>query len=150
MSGAGVGSQDGRRQSGEPRTGRPRKPSRAALRKRACRTEAPRPGRLRSVSWPRCYPSTSTQIASEALAAGVALERWLVADNSGVAPGTAIAAIAPSPDELWEGLRALFLIGQKSDLPLVENLAGGRAGVPDYIRKQAQLTARAIRNRNPQ
>jgi len=78
------------------------------------------------------------------------LERWLVADNSGVAPGTAIAAIAPSPEELWEGLRALFLIGQKSDLALVENLAGSRAGVPEYIRKQAELTARAIRNRNPQ
>ncbi len=78
------------------------------------------------------------------------LERWLVADGSAVERGAPIAAIAPSPDEQWEGLRALFLIGQKSDLALVENLAGSRAGVPEYIRKQAELTARAIRNRNPQ
>lgn len=77
------------------------------------------------------------------------LARWLAMDGARVTHGAAVATIDPSPEEQWEGLRALFLIGQPQDLHDVEALARSRAGVPDYVRKQAELTARAIRGRNP-
>ena len=78
------------------------------------------------------------------------LSRWLVGDNASVSSGTPIAAMDPSLEVQWEGLRALFLTGETSDLPVVEGLARGRMDLPDYIRQQAQLTARAIRERHPQ
>lgn len=76
------------------------------------------------------------------------LGRWLVADRSGVAADSPIATIDPSAEEQWEGLRALYLIGRPEDLSIVESIARGRSETPDYIRKQADLTARAIRQRN--
>lgn len=78
------------------------------------------------------------------------LSRWLAADGSSVAPGVPVGAIDPSTEEEWEGLRALLLIGEPADLPDVEALARSRGGVPDYVRRQAELTARAIRARHPQ
>lgn len=78
------------------------------------------------------------------------LTRWLVSDGSAVSPGAPIAAIDSSSDEQWEALRALYLIGKKEDLPLVEGLLGRRSDVPDAVRRQAELTARAIKARNPQ
>ncbi len=74
--------------------------------------------------------------------------RWLVGDGSVVSQGAAIAAIEPSAEEQWEGLRALHLIGQAEDLPLVETLSRSRAEIPDSVRRQAELTARAIRERS--
>jgi len=75
------------------------------------------------------------------------LERWLAADGSGVKPGDPVALVSPSPEMAWEALRALFLIGTAEDLPEVERYASGVAGMPDQVRQQAALTARAIRAR---
>jgi hypothetical protein len=45
---------------------------------------------------------------------------------------------------VWESLRALFLIGQKEDLPAVNSYARGADGMPPQIQQQAALTAREI------
>jgi HEAT repeats/Biotin-requiring enzyme len=78
------------------------------------------------------------------------LARWLVNDGVAVSPGAPIAGIDPSADEEWEALRALYLIGKPEDLPVVEGLLRSRGVVTDAVRRQAELTARAIRGRYPQ
>jgi hypothetical protein len=54
--------------------------------------------------------------------------------------------IDPSPSEVFEALRALYLIGEPQDLPAVEQFQRG-AAVPANVRQQAQETAAAIRSR---
>ncbi len=76
------------------------------------------------------------------------LTSWLVSDGAAVSPGNAIASIEPSAEEQWEALRALYIIGNADDLPLVEGLARNRAETADSVRRQAELTARAIRQRS--
>jgi len=76
-----------------------------------------------------------------------AIERWLVADKAPVAAGEPVLLVNPSVDEIWESLRALYLIGEPQDLPAVEEFARGAAEVPANVRQQAELTATAIRSR---
>jgi biotin carboxyl carrier protein len=73
------------------------------------------------------------------------LERWLVADGAPVEPGQEIVSLAPSPEMVFEALRALVLVGLPEDLPLVERYR--QPGVHDRLRQQAELTARALRQR---
>jgi hypothetical protein len=75
------------------------------------------------------------------------LDRWLVSDGTNVSTGQATSLIAPSPEMVWEALRALYLIGQAEDLPAIERYARGVAGMPDTVRQQAVITARTIRSR---
>lgn len=76
------------------------------------------------------------------------LERWMVAEGASVKAGDSTASVSPSQEMVWEGLRAMFLVGTAEDLPEVERYARGVAGMPDIIRQQAELTARAIRSRS--
>lgn len=79
------------------------------------------------------------------------LLRHLAPEGASAAEGTAVALIAPGKEHVWEALRALLLIGEKDDLPLVEPFT--RAGSDDYpetIRQQAVLTAAALRRRLPE
>lgn len=75
------------------------------------------------------------------------INRWLVPDGSTVQPGQPILLIDPSPAEVFEALRALYLIGQPQDLPAVEQFIRGGEAVPANVRQQAQETAAAIRSR---
>ncbi len=87
--------------------------------------------------------------ASEELRSQIpgAIERWLVADKAPVAAGEPVLLVNPSVDEIWESLRALYLIGQAQDLPAVEEFARGAGEVPANVRQQAEFTATAIRSR---
>ena len=76
-----------------------------------------------------------------------AIDRWLVPDKSPVVPGQAVLLVDPSSDETWEALRALYLIGDTRDLPALDDIARGGAGVPLRIRQQAEVAASAIRAR---
>lgn len=76
------------------------------------------------------------------------VQRWLMRDGKVVAEGDELLMLAPSPEMVWEALRALFLIGQPEDLPAVERYAAGVALMPDAIREQARLTAASIRKRS--
>lgn len=75
------------------------------------------------------------------------LDTWIAADGATVAAGDPLALISPSAEIVWEALRALYFVGQPADLPLVERYARGSAEMPDTVRQQAMLTARAIRLR---
>jgi biotin carboxyl carrier protein len=75
------------------------------------------------------------------------IDHWLVADGAQVSSGQPILSIDPSSAEVWEALRALYLIGQDNDLPAVEQFARGVNGMPPNIRQQATFTAQAIRSR---
>ena len=65
--------------------------------------------------------------------------------GSKVLAGTTILTITSDEDSIWEALRGLTLIGQPHDLPLVDSYAQGTHS--DRIRKQAALTASAIKSR---
>lgn len=75
------------------------------------------------------------------------LARRAVADQATVAAGNVVAEISSGEDQVWEALRALYLVGTTEDLADVERFARGVPGMPDRIRQQAALTAAAIRRR---
>jgi hypothetical protein len=75
------------------------------------------------------------------------IRQWLVPDKAAVAKGQPILRVDPSVSEIWESLRALYLVGQLDDLPAIENIARGAGDVPANVRQQAELTATAIRSR---
>jgi multidrug efflux pump subunit AcrA (membrane-fusion protein) len=77
------------------------------------------------------------------------IRRWLVPDKAAVAKGQPIVRVDPSVSEIWESLRALYLIGQLEDLPAIEEIARGAGDIPPNVRQQAELTATAIRSRQP-
>jgi multidrug efflux pump subunit AcrA (membrane-fusion protein) len=76
------------------------------------------------------------------------IDHWLVPDKSAVAAGQPLLLVNPSVDEIWEALRALYLIGEPQDLPAIEEFARGSGQFPANVRQQAELTAAAIRSRS--
>jgi biotin carboxyl carrier protein len=75
------------------------------------------------------------------------ISQWLVPDGGEVKAAQPILHVDPSPEMVWESLRALYLIGQKDDAPNVDRYARGVEGMPPQIQQQAALTARAISTR---
>lgn len=75
------------------------------------------------------------------------IDRWLVADGTVVAAGQPVMSVLPSEAEVWEALRALYLIGQPQDLPAVEQYANASSDLSPQVRRQAATTAEAIRSR---
>ncbi len=76
------------------------------------------------------------------------LDRWVAENGSAVSAGQPLVLLSPSSELVWEALRALYLIGQPEDLPAVERYARGAGDMPDNVRQQATLAARAIRARS--
>jgi biotin carboxyl carrier protein len=66
-----------------------------------------------------------------------------------VAAGNPVADIGADKNHVWEALRALYLVGDRSDLDDVERYTRPSPGVPDTVVRQATLTAQAIRARAP-
>jgi biotin carboxyl carrier protein len=77
------------------------------------------------------------------------LDRWLLSDGANVTAGEHIAAVWPSDDEVWEALRALYLIGQPADLAAIAPYARGGGDAPPQISEQARLTMQQINSRLP-
>jgi hypothetical protein len=75
------------------------------------------------------------------------IDHWLVADGAAVAAGQPVLQINPSSAEVWEALRALYLIGEAQDLPAVEQFVRGADDMPLDVRRQAEVTGDAIRAR---
>jgi hypothetical protein len=74
--------------------------------------------------------------------------RTLFAQTGGsVNAGAEIATIDPAVDQVWEALRALYLVGQPDDLAAIARYERDLPEVPDHIRQQALLTDKAIRDR---
>jgi hypothetical protein len=59
-----------------------------------------------------------------------------------------IGVVDPGPEQVWEALRALYLIGNKDDLPLVRQYEGANPDMPDKVREQARNTEKAILEKN--
>jgi biotin carboxyl carrier protein len=72
------------------------------------------------------------------------IRQWILSDNAQIKTGDPLLVVDPSPEMVWESLRALYLIGQKEDLPAVNPYARGADGMPPQIQQQAALTAREI------
>lgn len=77
------------------------------------------------------------------------LARWLVNDGANVSAGQPIVAIYPSDDDVWESLRALYLIGTPADLDAIAPYARQAADITPKIAEQARLTMQQIRSRSP-
>jgi biotin carboxyl carrier protein len=85
--------------------------------------------------------STNSEVRSEVPGT---IHQWISAENSLVKPGEPILLVDPSPEMVWESLRALYLVGQKEDLPAVNVYSTGANGMPPQIQQQAALTAKKI------
>lgn len=70
-----------------------------------------------------------------------------VQTGKSVAAGDEIATVAPGTDQVWEALRALYLIGQPDDLSAVLPYERELPDIPDHVRQQAKDTEAAIRER---
>ena len=77
------------------------------------------------------------------------IDHWLVADKTAVTAGQPVLIFNPSTDEIWQALRALYLIGAPQDLAAVDNFTRRAGDLPANVRQQAELTAGAIRKRAP-
>jgi biotin carboxyl carrier protein len=66
-------------------------------------------------------------------------------EGTQVAAGAELLTLDPGADQVWEALRALYLIGNADDLALVESFQRPLPGLPQRIQQQAQETARAIK-----
>ncbi|MFI5109884.1 MAG: biotin/lipoyl-containing protein [Terriglobales bacterium] len=70
-----------------------------------------------------------------------------VTQGAQVQAGTELAVMDPAPEQVWEALRALYLVGRKEDLPAVTAYAKNLPNMPDRVREQAVLTEKAILER---
>ena len=66
-----------------------------------------------------------------------------------VAAGDEIATLDPGTEQVWEALRALFLVGQPADIPAIRPYQRELPEIPEHVRKQAAETEQAIRQRVP-
>jgi hypothetical protein len=67
--------------------------------------------------------------------------------GANVAAGAEIAVVDPSTEQVWEALRALYLIGQADDLPAILPYERDLPIIPNDVRQQAVETEKAIRAR---
>jgi hypothetical protein len=68
--------------------------------------------------------------------------------GANVAAGGEVAVIDPGTEQVWEALRALYLIGQMDDLPAVRPYERDLPDVSNDVRQQAIETEKAIRARD--
>jgi len=81
---------------------------------------SPIPGRIRSVSQP----------------------------GANVAAGAEVAVVDPGTEQVWEALRALYVVGQAEDLPAVRPYERDLPDISNDVRQQAQETEKAILGRS--
>lgn len=70
-----------------------------------------------------------------------------VGRGASVASGAEVVTIDPSSEQVWEALRALYLVGQLDDLAAIRVYERNIPEIPDRLREQAVLTQRAIETR---
>lgn len=68
-------------------------------------------------------------------------------EGSQVSAGSPIATVEPGEEQVWEALRALYLIGQPDDLPAIRPYERELPEIPDRLRQQAMATEKAIEER---
>jgi hypothetical protein len=61
--------------------------------------------------------------------------------------GAELATVDPGAEQVWEALRALYLVGQPEDLPAIRIYQKDLPEIPNRVKEQAVLTEQAIRER---
>jgi HEAT repeats len=74
-------------------------------------------------------------------------ERRTISNGAQVTAGETIAVLSPSEPQVWESLRALYLVGGRDSLTDVERFERGVPGMSERVRQQAALTVQAIQKR---
>ncbi len=75
------------------------------------------------------------------------LAKILAPAGAKVAAGDVVLTLNSDEDSVWEALRGLSVIGEGEDLAVVETYAGDAGTNSERIKKQAALTANAIKGR---
>jgi hypothetical protein len=74
--------------------------------------------------------------------------RSVAGTGANIAAGAEVAIIDPANEQVWEALRALYLIGQPEDLPAILPYERDLPDVSNDVRRQATETEQAIRKRS--
>ncbi len=69
------------------------------------------------------------------------------ATGATVSQGTELATVDPAEEQIWEALRALYLVGQPEDLSAVRVYERELPDISDRVQQQAGLTEKAILER---
>jgi len=75
------------------------------------------------------------------------LRELAVKTGQTIAAGDEVATIDPGTEQVWEALRALYLVGQPEDIPAIQPYERELPEIPDHVRRQAVDTEQAIRGR---
>lgn len=70
-----------------------------------------------------------------------------VATGAEVLQGAEVASVDPGAEQVWEALRALYLVGQPDDLLAIRIYQRDLPEIPDRVKQQALLTEQAIHER---
>jgi HEAT repeat protein len=73
--------------------------------------------------------------------------RSVAGTGANITAGAEIAVIDPSTEQVWEALRALYLIGQPDDLSAIQPYERDLPDISNDVRQQAVETEKAIRAR---
>jgi len=73
--------------------------------------------------------------------------RSVAQTGANVAAGTEVAVVDPGTEQVWEALRALYLVGQVDDLPAVRPYERDLPDISNDVQKQAIETEKAIQGR---
>jgi hypothetical protein len=73
--------------------------------------------------------------------------RSVAGTGANVAAGAEVAVVDPSTEQVWEALRALYLIGQSEDIPAILPYERELPDISNDVRQQALETEKAIRER---
>jgi hypothetical protein len=73
--------------------------------------------------------------------------RSVAGTGANVAASAEVAVVDPGTDQVWEALRALYLIGQPEDIPAIRPYERDLPDISNDVRKQAEETEKAIQAR---
>jgi len=73
--------------------------------------------------------------------------RSVAGTGANIAAGAEIAVVDPSTEQVWEALRALYLVGQSDDLPAIRPYERDLPDISNDVRRQAVETEKAILGR---
>jgi HEAT repeat len=74
--------------------------------------------------------------------------RSVAGTGANIAAGAEVAVIDPANEQVWEALRALYLIGQPDDLAAIRPYERDLPDISNDVRRQAVETEQAIRKRS--
>ena len=74
--------------------------------------------------------------------------RSVAQTGANLSQGSEVAIIDPATEQVWEALRALYLIGQPEDIASIQPYERDLPDVSNDVRQQAEQTEKAIRARS--